>query len=147
MKNYILMLEHDAHDREVTQKYFQQLEPNVQIKFLTYSHEVLPFLEAAALLPAVVLLRINAIPGTGVEVLEQIKRNETFRHLPVVVLGENTTPNWIRRCYAACANTVINKPSTIELTDLKIEAFIRYWFTVAELSDGSKFLDSTVSLN
>ena len=141
------MLEHDAHDREVTQSYFQNVESKTEITFLTYSHEVIPFLNTTARKPCLIVLRINALPDTGLEVLRQIKTNISFKHIPVIILGESTMPDWVNRCYAAGANTVINKPSTVELTGIKIDTFIKYWFHVAELSDGVTLDNDAALLN
>jgi CheY-like chemotaxis protein len=78
-----------------------------------------------------------ARPENGLKVLTSIKTNEAFQHLPVIILGENTQHELVAKCYAAGANTVINKPFTFELTNAKINSFIEYWFGVAELPVGS----------
>lgn len=130
---YILLLENDSHDRELTLEYFGKSEVSIGIEFLTYSNEVVPYLKNAETLPALILLRINAVPQTGLEVLKAIKANAGFKHIPVVILGENTQPNLVNECMAAGAASVINKPFTYALTDAKINAFIQYWFKVVEL--------------
>jgi CheY-like chemotaxis protein len=98
---YILLLENDSHDRELTLEYFGKSEVSIGIEFLTYSNEVIPYLKDAETLPALILLRINAVPQTGLEVLKVIKANAGFRHIPVIILGENTQANLVNECMAA----------------------------------------------
>jgi CheY-like chemotaxis protein len=84
-------------------------------------------------LPALILLRFNAVPETGLQVLRTLKVNTAFQHLPVIILGESAPADLVAQCYSAGANTVINKPFTFELANTKISSFIKYWFDVAEL--------------
>jgi CheY-like chemotaxis protein len=130
---YILMLEPDPHDREITHEFFEKNNRDIRVEFLSYSHEVIPFLRSASSLPTLILLRFNAIPETGLHVLRAIKANVSFQHLPVIILGESTPADAVTQCYAAGASTFINKPFTFELADAKISSFIKYWFDVAEL--------------
>ncbi len=130
---YILMLESDPHDRELTMEFFAKDKRNIHVDFLSYSYEVLPYLHSAPSLPALILLRLNAVPDTGLLVLESLKRNEAFQHVPVIILSEGTTSKLITQCYASGANTVIDKPFTYEETNIKIQYFLQYWFDVAAL--------------
>lgn len=104
---------------------------------------MLPYLGRARCLPALILLRLNAVPDTGLLVLESIKRNEAFQHLPVIILGEGTPSKLIAQCYASGANTVIDKPFTYEETNIKIQSFLQYWFDVAALPK----VEQVVNLN
>jgi CheY-like chemotaxis protein len=137
MKNgYILMLEADAQDRELSSEYFKSR--NISCEFLSYSNEVMTFLNRKLIemqpLPKVIIVSLHAVPDTGLFVLQEIKHNDFFNHIPVVVLGESTHPDMIKRCYAEGANTFINKPFTSEETAKKINVFLDYWSEVAELS-------------
>ncbi|MGZ3900923.1 MAG: response regulator [Bacteroidia bacterium] len=137
MKNgYILMLEADAQDKELSTEYFKARE--IACEFLSYSNEVMTFLNRKLIenqpLPAVIIVSLHAVPDTGFFVLQEVKVNDYFNHIPVVVLGENTNSEMIKRCYAAGANTFINKPFTNEETSKKINLFLDYWMNVAELT-------------
>jgi CheY-like chemotaxis protein len=134
---YVLMLESDLQDRELSGRYF--VERNIPLEFLTSSNEVITFLNnklaSKSALPRIILLSMRSIPETGLHVLQQIKSDLNFKHIPVVVLGENTQSDLIKRCYEDGANTFINKPFTNELTDIKVKAFLHYWFDVAEFDN------------
>ena len=137
---YILMLESDTHDVEMSSEYFNALQ--IPAKFLTQSNEVFAFLTEAfannEILPAIILLSMHSAPDNGLEVLKQIKSDKRFKHIPVIVLGEYTQPELVQKCYHEGANTFINKPFTNQLTDMKITSFLNYWFEVAELAGDHK---------
>ncbi len=138
-KGYILMLEGDEHDRELSKNYFDTLQiPFEQLKF---SNEIIPFLKdkhTSGELPALLLFALNSVPNNGLEVLKEVRRTEIFKHIPVIILGEHTQEELIKECYANGASTFINKPLGSALTDLSIKTFIQYWFEVAELPKTEK---------
>ena len=145
-KGYILMLESDAHDRELSKNYFDAHA--ITVEFLKLSNEVLPFLKGvsnADALPALLILSMNAFPDNGLEVLTKVKAVDSFKHIPIIMLGENTQPDLIKECYAKGACTFINKPFTTQLTDISIRSFIQYWFEVAQLP-GQQFVHASVKI-
>jgi CheY-like chemotaxis protein len=137
--NYILMLEGDSIDRELSKDYFAG---RINLQFLQSSTEVLSFLNVRLnnhlSLPKLIILSLHSVPDTGLEVLEQVKKHDGLKHIPVIVLGENTQPGLIRSCYENGANTFINKPFTDAQTEIKIKSFLHYWLDVAELSQPGK---------
>ena len=65
--------------------------------------------------------------------VKHLKADTSLAHIPVIVLGEITTPDYIKQYYRAGANTYITKPSTVAATQKKIQLFLEYWFDVAEI--------------
>jgi CheY-like chemotaxis protein len=146
-KGYILMLESDEYDKELSSEYFKT--SNITYEFLKLSNEIIPFLKGqrqSGALPSIIILSMNSWPETGISVLKEIKNLNEFKHIPVIILGEDTQPELIKQCYANGANTFINKPFTNALTDLSIKSFIQYWFEVAELPKETKtYSDLSIS--
>jgi CheY-like chemotaxis protein len=139
-KGYILMLEADVSDRELSREYFNSR--NVKHEFLSYSNEVMAALTAKLIsgsqLPRVIIVSLHSVPQNGLFVLQEIKDDDNFKHIPVVLLGENTEGPMIKRCYEFGANSFINKPFTGEQIDTKINSFLDYWFGVAEFAAREK---------
>ena len=139
---FILMLERDAVDREITLNHFLSMREDVEIKFLTFSNEVIPFLTEIVLeskpLPQLVILSMNSIPENALLVVKELKSKPGLKHIPVIILGEDTDQRLIKECYYAGTNSFINKPFTNEETGAKICSFINYWLDVSEPADYSE---------
>ena len=87
--------------------------------------------------PGVILLDLN-LPGTdGREVLQEIKRNDQLRHIPVIVLTTSTDERDVDACYQAGANSYIQKPVDMDGFIRAIERLNGYWFEVVVLPKGS----------
>jgi len=86
--------------------------------------------------PGVILLDLN-LPGTdGREVLQEIKRHEHLRHIPVIVLTTSTDERDVEACYQAGANSYIQKPVDMDGFIRAIERLNGYWFEVVVLPRG-----------
>ena len=86
--------------------------------------------------PGVILLDLN-LPGTdGREVLQEIKRHEQLRHIPVIVLTTSTDERDVDACYQAGANSYIQKPVDMDGFIRAIERLNGYWFEVVVLPKG-----------
>lgn len=87
-------------------------------------------------LPSIILLDLN-LPGTdGREVLEQIKQDENFQHIPVVVFTTSSNPKDIEICYRYCVASYMLKPIDINRLVETIQSFITYWLDIVVLPDG-----------
>ncbi|RYY97531.1 MAG: response regulator [Chitinophagaceae bacterium] len=127
---YILMLEDDRDDQQLTQGVLNELGIAVPIRFVAGRDELLAQLEAAE--PVVILLDYNVKPDTGLEVLDAIKSRSDGRQVPVVVLGETNDPDFVRLCYGKGAASYVVKPNSFEGTRRVIRGFFTYWLQVAE---------------
>jgi CheY-like chemotaxis protein len=86
--------------------------------------------------PGVILLDLN-LPGTdGREVLQEIKRDEQLRQIPVVVLTTSTDERDVDACYQAGANSYVQKPVDLDGFIRAIERLNGYWFEVVVLPKG-----------
>ena len=64
--------------------------------------------------PSLILLDLNLPRKSGKEVLEEIKREQSLRHIPVVVLSTSTRREDVRRAYDLHANCYIPKPDNLQ---------------------------------
>ncbi len=65
-------------------------------------------------LPGLIFLDINMPGMNGLEVLEKLKSDSTFRAIPVVVFSTVSNPETVRRAYQLGANSFITKPNSIK---------------------------------
>jgi CheY-like chemotaxis protein len=124
------MLEDDPDDRYLTSAIIEELGIHVPLKFLSSTEDLFPTLEQGA--PLLILMDFNLHPETGIEVLQKIRRQSSFQHIPVVLLGDTANPDFVSQCYRYGANSYAVKPTTIEATKNKIGLFFKYWLEVAE---------------
>lgn len=138
-RRYILMLDEDADDRELTASFFASQGYDVGLEFVTGGDELMAFLErrlsADEKLPGVVLVSRYVRGQDSEEIVRDIKQHALLKHLPVVVLSESAMQADIAASYRVGASTYIVKPSSFALTAKKIAAFVSYWFEVAELPE------------
>lgn len=129
MASYVLMLQADADDREITEAALQEIDPMVPIRFLDSSSEIEVLIGKEGV-PAIILLN-DAGRNEGLSLLSVLKTHRSLNYVPVIVLGEVSNDEYIRKFYRAGANSFITKPSSVEETHKKIAAFFTYWFEVA----------------
>jgi CheY-like chemotaxis protein len=83
--------------------------------------------------PAVILLDLN-LPGTdGREVLSEIKADRRLKDIPVIVLTTSSDERDIQACYAAGANSYIQKPVDLRGFVDAIRHLGEYWMEVVML--------------
>lgn len=128
---FVLMLEEDPDDRQLTESVLFELGFDVPVHYVSYSNELFDQLQSEEK-PSLILLDYNATPSTAIEILKELKTNHQYKHIPTVVLGEGLPEHYIRECYQLGANSYITKPASNQKTREKIETFFRYWLNVVE---------------
>lgn len=126
------MIQNDLDDRYITETYLASQGRKFSLEFLALSNEVVDHLAARDIttLPDFIVLD----PGKGgFGVLEQLKTHTRLKEIPVILVTELLPASAVKEAYRLGANSVIQKPSTHELTAEKIDAFAKYWFDIVEL--------------
>jgi CheY-like chemotaxis protein len=78
-------------------------------------------------IPAVVFLDLKLPMISGLQVLEWIRKQSSFKDLVVIVLTSSNRPADLTKSYQLGANSYLVKPpTTAQLSDLA-KAFKRYW--------------------
>jgi DNA-binding NarL/FixJ family response regulator len=132
MHSYVLMLQTDADDRFITESTMSEMEHTISLKFLDDTDNLDEYVRREGL-PSLILLNDSGSILQKSQLLRQLKSNPDYGHIPVVVLGEKTTDDYIRQWYKSGASSYISKPSSIRETKKKISMFFSYWFEVAEV--------------
>ena len=85
-------------------------------------------------MPKLILLDIKMPKVTGIEVLEQIKTDNSTKSIPVVVLTSSQEDPDIKKCYALGANSYITKPVDFEGFVKAIKDLGMYWMVLSKHS-------------
>lgn len=81
--------------------------------------------------PDLILLDLN-LPGTsGFELLETVRNESAFQHVPVVIISSSENPDDISRSYELSANAYVTKPSDPDEYITMINRTIDFWITAA----------------
>ena len=77
--------------------------------------------------PAAILLDLN-LPGTdGRDVLEQLKGDNRYKSIPIVIFSTSSNPRDIEFCYKSGANGYLVKPMDVKEFQTLVKAFADYW--------------------
>jgi CheY-like chemotaxis protein len=138
----VLLVEDSDADSEATVRALGRCAPPPAVHRCADGDEALAFLrrldraDGPSSRPAVVLLDLN-LPGTdGREVLEQIKADDSLKHIPVVILTTSAAAADVTFCYRAGASGYIVKPVDLARFAASVQQFCSYWFEAVELPPG-----------
>jgi len=132
MDRYVAMVRTDVDDKDITLSILEELGSDVVIKFATDVDKLAQLIDVEGE-PSLILLNDSGAAHVAYEQLTQIKKDPVYNHIPVILLAEISTDEYIRKCYRAGANSFIIKPSTMAEARRKISLFFDYWLKVAEI--------------
>lgn len=142
----ILMADDDDDDYMLTQKALKEsklLNQLIRVKdgeeLLDYLKGEGPYENEEVVRPGVILLDLNMPRKDGREALREIKSDERFRDIPVVVFTTSKAEEDIYRSYQLGVNSFITKPVTFENLISVMQALGKYWFEIVELPQPNGF--------
>ena len=91
---------------------------------------------ATAPTPDLILLDLNLPRKNGREVLAEIKADDQFKQIPVVVLTTSSAEEDILRSYNLHANCYVVKPVEFESFVKAVQSIQHFWFSVVTLPPG-----------
>lgn len=83
--------------------------------------------------PDLIILDLNLPKKTGKEVLKEVKSNEDFSHIPVIIFSTSSNKSDISTAYSLNANSYLIKPSTYDELLVQLERLERFWLNTARL--------------
>ena len=137
----ILLVEDSPEDFDMTVRSLQKAGLKNPIHHCSDGDEALDYLHRRGVyentknspLPGIILLDLN-MPGTdGREVLEELKKDDVLKLIPVVVLTTSGDERDIQDSYGMGANSFIQKPLDFEGFMKAMTRLNDYWFEVVVL--------------
>ncbi|MGB8192773.1 MAG: response regulator [Chitinophagaceae bacterium] len=122
LKHSIIIVDDDADDRDSIREAFLENKYEHEYVFFGGADELIVYLkDQTRNNPSLILLDLNMPGMDGREALKQIKGNNDFRHIPIVVLTTSSSHIDRRDSYALGANCFVTKPDTfnklVDITD------------------------------
>jgi len=91
-------------------------------------------------LPDLILLDLNLPIKDGRELLAEIKEDQHFRHIPVVVLTTSKAEADIVKSYESHANCYITKPVSMNQFIKIVKSIEYFWFSIVKLPPNENFV-------
>ncbi len=134
----ILLVEDSPTDALLTQEALDQSQVRNRLHLVENGVEALSFLRregkyAGLPRPDIILLDLNLPKKGGLEVLEEIKKDEELRLIPVVILSTSRAQDDVLKAYGLNANCyVVKSVDFAEFTHI-LRSLREFWFDVVTL--------------
>lgn len=136
----ILMVEDSPTDRMLTEEALRDARVLNHLHYAVDGVRAMEFLRregayAAAPRPDLILLDLNLPRKDGREVLAEIKADERWKRIPIVILTTSRDEADVLRAYGLHANCYITKPVDFVKFVEVVRSIENFWFSVVTLPE------------
>jgi CheY-like chemotaxis protein len=118
----LLIVDDDVDEAKLTKRAIERLQPTCPVRTVHLGEELLAYLEGqgtysdreAHPLPSLILLDLKMPGMDGFAILEWIKREAKYAHVPIVVVSGVEDFEQMKRAYALNARSYLFKPLNVE---------------------------------
>jgi two-component system, chemotaxis family, response regulator Rcp1 len=134
----VLLVEDNPGDVRLTQEAFLDANPSVHLHIASDGVEAMAILRREGshsqdARPDLVLLDLNLPKMDGREVLAQIKKDESLKTIPTVILTTSDAEGDIAKSYQLQANCYLTKPVQLNAFEALVKSINDFWLTKARL--------------
>lgn len=132
------MIEDNDGDRRLVEEVLHERAGSSEINTVADGVQAMEYLRhtgayANAVRPDLILLDLNLPKMNGKELLQQIKSEQSFKKIPVIVLTTSAADNDIEEMYGLHANCYIVKPMELEHFVAVIRSIEDFWLNIVTL--------------
>jgi CheY-like chemotaxis protein len=124
------LIEDNSADADLIMRVLKKADKNLRIYQAVDGEQALEMLEnwpGTLPNPMIVLLDLKLPKIDGLDVLKQIKADQRFKSLPVVILTSSNQPQDIQKAYLLGANSYVIKAIDFDDFSHAIEMIQKYW--------------------
>ena len=137
----ILLVEDNPADVRLTREALKEGKVYNNLHWAKDGVEALEFLHrkgkyADAPRPDIILLDLNLPKKDGREVLQDIKKDDKLKRIPVVILTTSKAEEDVLKSYNLHANCYVTKPVDLEKFIVVVKSIDAFWLTVVTLPNG-----------
>lgn len=137
----VLLVEDNPRDVRLTERAFEQADVPHDLQVVRDGDEALAYLhregEYAATdsspRPHMILLDLNLPRMGGHELMQRVRQDVRFRHVPIIVLTTSARPDDVRQAYDNGANAYLLKPVEFSRFTEVIGHLASFWLETVEL--------------
>ena len=140
---FILIAEDDDDDRFLLQSAFEENGFTDRLLFVENGLELIDHLnkliaEGGENMPRFIMLDLNMPKKDGKQVLGELKSDDRFKRIPIVILTVSKAEEDIIRSYDLHANCFITKPIDLDQFIHVVKSIEDFWFTIVKLPPNGK---------
>lgn len=125
----VLLVDDDAVDVMTVKRAFKHMRVISQLVVKGDGEEALEYLRSTPVLPRVILLDLNMPRMNGLEFLQEIKSDEAFSAIPVIVLSTSGENNDVSACFRNSVVAYIVKQHSQDEFVRELRIYNTYWIT------------------
>ena len=110
----VLMIDDDLDDILFAKTTFQELQCDIDFEYIIKSETVIRYLTIKGKNPHLILLDLNMPVKDGKVVLKELKENNYYSSIPVIIFTTSASPADKKICYELNAAAFITKPSSMK---------------------------------
>jgi two-component system response regulator len=137
-EGFILLVEDREDDIELTRRAFVKAGITNEIVVVRDGLEAVEFVQCTgrffernpADVPALILLDIKLPQLSGIQVLESIRRQESTKRVPVVMMTSSNEARDLLSCYDGGANSCVRKPVVFSDFAAAVRQVGEYWLSL-----------------
>ena len=134
----VLLVEDSPGDVRLTKEVFRDANTDIHLHVASDGLEAMAFLrhegaDAHAPRPDLILLDLNLPKMDGRAVLADIKKDESLKTIPTVILTTSESEADILQSYQLQANCYLSKPVQLEAFETLVKSINDFWLTKAKL--------------
>jgi len=133
---HILLVEDNEGDILLTTEALEESKIINSVSVIRDGKEAVDFFESATNnkeIPDLILLDVNLPKKGGQEVLQYIKTNEKYKHIPVIMLTTSSSEKDIMQSYKNHANCYITKPIEVAEFMKAIAKIEDFWINIVSI--------------
>ena len=134
----ILLVEDSESDTRLIKEFLKEADIDHVLYVVGDGVEALEFMNthckaASDYCLDIVMLDLNLPRMGGIEVLKEMKKDDTLKRIPVIVLTTSTSEEDVQDCYGNYANCYIVKPSNLADFEVIMDTIGGFWFNITNL--------------
>lgn len=138
-KPRILLVEDNPGDIRLTQEALKESQLDIHLDVVSDGEQAIDFLNkrnkyAESIRPHIILLDLNLPKKNGIEVLKEVKVQDSLKSIPIIVLTTSDADHDISKAYSLHANCYILKPVDFDDFAKVIQLIELYWFNTVQLA-------------
>lgn len=109
----LLYVDDDSDDLELLSDCVTTIDPSIQCLLFQKSPDAMEYLRSTTVLPDFIFLDINMPLMNGKQCLQEIRKSQLLKQLPVIMYTTSNEEKEIKECYKLGASDFLIKPSNI----------------------------------